>query len=184
MRILTSRLAPLLVLVAAPRLAGAQSPHPAALRRTSRPDVALVAATQAPTQAPTHAPTQASVVASSLAGAAGSLAGIGAVMLTVHCTSRDNDEACGISRILGAGAAGIAGSVVAVALFSSRAGVSRSAAGALLGSTLGTALALGAHYALNHDSARNLGDTAVIPLFVIGQGVGAALGSRAFARRS
>lgn len=53
-------------------------------------------------------------------------------------------------------------------------------AGGALGAVAG--VGLGVHWLLNRGSDRNVGDTVVIPIFAVAQGIGAALGSRALGR--
>lgn len=111
-----------------------------------------------------------------LAGAAGSLAGIAIVGLNADCGT--DDLGCIITAVAGGGALGAVGATVAVILAARATGAPRSWAGAGLGAVVGTVGGLGVHWLLNRGSDRNLGDRIVIPIFVLAQGTGAALGSR------
>ncbi|HET9426133.1 MAG TPA: hypothetical protein VFO55_12230 [Gemmatimonadaceae bacterium] len=109
-------------------------------------------------------------------GALGALAGIGAVLLTSRCDVED--LGCGIISIGSAGLVGVIGATAGTTLAARGTGSRSSIGGAIAGSVLGTGVSLGVHYLLNRNSDRNVGDAITLPIFVIGQGVGAALGSR------
>jgi hypothetical protein len=112
-----------------------------------------------------------------LGGSVGSLAGIG-IGLGLASACESEDLGCEIVSIVTGGALGIAGAATGVALTARHTGSSRSAAGAVLGALVGTGVGLGVHYLVNRASDRNLGDASVVPIFVISQGVLAAMGSR------
>ena len=115
-------------------------------------------------------------VLEALAGSLGSLAGIGAVLLSVDCGF--DDLGCEILTAGAAGALGVVGATVATSLAARSTGSRRSAGGALLGAVVGTGVGLGVHWLVNQNSDRNIGDAVVLPIFVISQGTIAALGSR------
>lgn len=113
-----------------------------------------------------------------LSGSLGSLAGIGTVILASDCGF--DDLGCEILTAGAAGALGVVGATVATSIAARYTGSRRSMGGALLGAVVGTGAGLGVHWLVNQNSDRNIGDAVVLPIFVISQGVVAALGSRLF----
>jgi hypothetical protein len=111
-----------------------------------------------------------------LGGAAGSLVGFGIVGLTANCGVED--LACVITTVGAGGALGALGATIGTSMVARSTGSRRSVAGAAVGSLVGTGVGLGVHWVLNRNSDRNLGDKIVLPIFVISQGVFAAMGSR------
>lgn len=116
------------------------------------------------------------------AGAAslGSLVGIGLVALGTECGVED--LGCMIRKAGASGIAGVAGATIATQLAARQTGSPRSIAGAVLGGAVGTGVGLGVHWLLNEGTDVNLDDGAVVPIFVLSQGIFAALGSRMLAR--
>lgn len=106
----------------------------------------------------------------------GSAAGIGLVLLVSECGV--DDLACEIITVGVAGVAGVLGATLGTRLVARRTGVRHSTTGAVAGAVLGTGIGLGAHYLLNRNSDRNLGDMVVVPIFAISQGLFAAIGGR------
>lgn len=111
-----------------------------------------------------------------LGGSVGSAIGIGIVALSDRCGVED--LACTIQSVALAGVAGLAGAALGSTAVARAAHAPRSALGAVLGGIVGTGVALGVHAAINRGTDRNLGDRIVAPLFVLGQGIFAAWGSR------
>lgn len=116
-----------------------------------------------------------------LGGSLGSLVGIGVVGLTSRCGV--DDLACGITSVGVGGVLGVVGATVGTLVVARYQESPRSAVGAVLGGLVGTGVGLGVHYILNNNSDRNLGDAVVVPIFVLSQGVLAAVGSRVVGRR-
>lgn len=114
------------------------------------------------------------------AGTLGSLAGIAVVGLVADCGVED--LGCIIRTVGAGGAMGAIGATAGVTIAARRSNAPRSVAGAALGAVVGTGVGLGVHWLLNRSSDRNLGDAVVVPIFVISQGVFAAVGSRTLAR--
>ncbi len=112
-----------------------------------------------------------------LGGSVGSALGMIIVGVSADCDVED--LACLIKTIAGAGALGVVGATAGTILVARRNGSPRSVVGAAAGAMVGTGVALGVHWLLDNNSDRNLDDAEfVIPLFAIGQGTFAALGSR------
>jgi hypothetical protein len=116
-----------------------------------------------------------------LGGSLGSLVGIGVVGLTSRCGV--DDLACGITSVGAGGVLGVVGATVGTLVVARYQESPRSTVGAVLGALVGTGVGLGVHYVLNNNSDRNLGDAVVVPIFVLSQGVLAAVGSRVAGRR-
>lgn len=114
------------------------------------------------------------------AGALGSLVGIGIVGLASSCGVED--LACIITTVGAGGVLGAVGATVGVSIAARHTGAPHSLIGAALGAVVGTGAGLGIHWLLNRSSDRNLGDAVVVPIFVVAQGVGAAVGGRAGGR--
>ena len=138
---------------------------------------AVHAQASAPSGATRPAPGAGTVALMSLGGSVGSLAGIGLVALASDCGV--DDLGCTILSVGAGGAAGALGATVGSWLVARNAGVRASFLGAGLGAVVGTGIGLGVHYILNSGSSRNF-DTpgAVVPIFVLSQGIFAALGSQ------
>jgi hypothetical protein len=113
-----------------------------------------------------------------LGGTVGSLVGIGIIGLTANCGV--DDLGCVILNVGAGGLLGAIGATVGTTLAARYTGSRRSVLGAALGAVVGTGAGLGIHYVFNQSSDRNLGDAVVVPIFVVSQGVFAALGSRLF----
>ena len=128
-------------------------------------------------QAERPAPDAGTIALMALGGSVGSLAGMGLVSVASDCGI--DDLACTIVTVSAGGAAGALGAVVGTYLVARGARVRASALGAGLGAVLGTGVGLGVHYLLNRGTSRNF-DTpsAVVPIFVLAQGIFAALGSQ------
>lgn len=112
-----------------------------------------------------------------LGGTVGSLVGIGIVGLASNCGVED--LRCLLLTVGAGGAMGAVGATIGTTLVARRTNSRRSIPGAALGAVVGTGVGLGIHWLLNRASDRNLGDKVVVPIFVLAQGVFAALGSRA-----
>lgn len=110
----------------------------------------------------------------------GSLVGIGLVALGTECGVED--LGCMIGKAGLSGVAGVAGATIGAQVAARGTGSPRSVAGALLGGVVGTGVGLGVHWLLNEGTDVNLDDGAVVPIFVLSQGVFTALGSRVLGR--
>jgi hypothetical protein len=115
------------------------------------------------------------------AGALGSLAGIGLTALVSNCGIDDLE--CTFKTVGAGGLLGALGATAATTVVARQLGSPRSAGGAALGAVVGTGVGLGVHYLLNRESDRNLGDAVVVPIFVVSQGLFAAIGSRLLGAR-
>jgi hypothetical protein len=114
-------------------------------------------------------------------GSLGSLVGRGLIGLSNKCGVED--LACILLKVGAGGALGAVGATIGTSLAARSMNSPRSVAGAALGAVVGTGVGLGFHWLLNRSSDRNLGDKIVVPIFVVSQGIFAALGSRALGSR-
>jgi hypothetical protein len=110
-------------------------------------------------------------------GSLGSLFGIGVVGLVSDCGVED--LGCLILSVGAGGVMGAVGATIGTSLAARATNSPRSITGAALGAVVGTGVGLGVHYLLNRMSDRNFDDAAaVVPIFVLSQGIVSALGSR------
>lgn len=161
------------LLLIAPAVSGAQRLQP---RLVGRPASAVTSGSQARTSS-----SAGDFAFEAAAGALGSLAGIGLTALVSDCGM--DDLGCIIKTVGTGGLLGAIGATAAASFMARQLDSPRSVTGAALGAVLGTGVGLGVHYVLNSGSDRNLGDALVVPIFVVSQGVFAAIGSRILGSR-
>jgi len=114
-------------------------------------------------------------------GSFGSLVGIGVVGLVSDCDVED--LGCLILSVGAGGMMGAVGATIGTSLAARATNSPRSIPGAALGAVVGTGVGLGVHYLLNRATDRNFDDAAaVVPIFVLSQGIGSAIGSRLLGR--
>jgi hypothetical protein len=100
-----------------------------------------------------------------------------AVTRPADCPS-DDDVVCVLRRLGVAGIIGVAGAVMGTAVAGRWAGTDPSVGGAILGGTVGTAAGIGLEHLLSEELNRSVGQTGVVLLFSLTQGILAAAGSR------